>query len=382
MPAIVEIQIRNGEASLWLSENPILLEAEIGFETDTLKAKIGDGVTAWSLLPYWDLGLGVGALIAALSTKQDLSEKDQPDGYASLDGSGKIPSALLPAIAITDTFPVASQAEMLALDAETGDVAIRSDEPKSYILKGTDPSNLSHWAELLSPGLVVSVNGQNGNVTLSTTHIAEGSNQYFTVARVLSSALTGIVFTDSSAIISTDSVLVALGKLQAQINAIPPVFIPPSIKLLHSHHEEIFYNTISEGSIYNYEIRPDEFFVGCALELSVLIDFSDGSGDERYAVIRASNDPMDEFGGSVLLMAIKDGPDRQAGVYTTKMFFMDGGIQLVGNTTGKHGLFSEMAVESNLDASQSIYLFFNAGSLKNDEVIYRAIHLIKHYPGS
>ena len=88
MPAIVEIQIRNGEASLWITENPILLEAEIGFETDTLKAKIGDGVTAWSLLPYWDLGLGVGALIAALSTKQDLSEKDQPDGYASLDGSG------------------------------------------------------------------------------------------------------------------------------------------------------------------------------------------------------------------------------------------------------------------------------------------------------
>lgn len=391
MPAVVQIQIRNGEAADWVSENPILLAGEIGFETDTLKAKIGDGVTSWNARSYWDMGLGVGALIAALATKQDLSEKDQPDGYASLDGSGKIPSSLLPAIAITDTFPVASQAAMLALDAETGDVAVRSDNSTSYILSGTDPSNLSHWTQLLSPGTVVSVNGQSGVVTLSTTHIAEGSNLYFTVARVLSSPLTGISFVDYSQVFATDSVLIALGKLQQQINVTnvridnlpaPTPIYEPSIKMIGTNHEEVNYATDTESNKYTFAIPPDTFFPGCTLEICTLIQFTEGGTGGRYAIIRASNDSGDPLGGTLLMMAIKEGSDRQAGVYVAKMFFIDGGIQLVGNTTGNYGLFSEEAVESHLDISQEIFLFFNAFSDDVEEIRYRAIDIIKHYPQS
>jgi hypothetical protein len=33
--------------------NPILPIAVLGFEHDTTKVKIGDGVTAWNDLPYW-----------------------------------------------------------------------------------------------------------------------------------------------------------------------------------------------------------------------------------------------------------------------------------------------------------------------------------------
>lgn len=46
------IQLRGGTAATATSENPILHEREIGIETDTLKMKIGNGVTAWNSLPY------------------------------------------------------------------------------------------------------------------------------------------------------------------------------------------------------------------------------------------------------------------------------------------------------------------------------------------
>ena len=46
------IQLKRKTSSLWLSTNPILKSGEPGVEKDTFKLKIGDGVTAWNLLPY------------------------------------------------------------------------------------------------------------------------------------------------------------------------------------------------------------------------------------------------------------------------------------------------------------------------------------------
>lgn len=108
-------------------------------------------------------------------TYQLLSEKDQPLGYASLDSFGKILATQIPAIAITDTFVVASEAAMLALStAETGDVAVRTDENKSYILAGTSYSTLGDWQELLTPtGAVSSFNGRVGPVTLLSSDVTD-----------------------------------------------------------------------------------------------------------------------------------------------------------------------------------------------------------------
>lgn len=62
MPAETPIQVRRGTASAWTSANPTLLAGEIGFETDTAKFKIGDGLTAWSALAYQgSTGSGGGA---------------------------------------------------------------------------------------------------------------------------------------------------------------------------------------------------------------------------------------------------------------------------------------------------------------------------------
>lgn len=46
------IQLRGDTAAAWALANPVLAHRELAIETDTLKTKIGDGVTAWNSLSY------------------------------------------------------------------------------------------------------------------------------------------------------------------------------------------------------------------------------------------------------------------------------------------------------------------------------------------
>ena len=43
---------KHAASAIWISENPVLETAEIGFESDTGLFKIGDGATEWTGLPY------------------------------------------------------------------------------------------------------------------------------------------------------------------------------------------------------------------------------------------------------------------------------------------------------------------------------------------
>jgi hypothetical protein len=49
----VHIYLRHDTAANWTSINPILGLSEFGYETDTGKLKVGDGVTAWNSLLYF-----------------------------------------------------------------------------------------------------------------------------------------------------------------------------------------------------------------------------------------------------------------------------------------------------------------------------------------
>ncbi len=48
------IQMRRDTAANWTSSDPILAQGEPGYETDTGYLKIGDGVTLWSALSYYN----------------------------------------------------------------------------------------------------------------------------------------------------------------------------------------------------------------------------------------------------------------------------------------------------------------------------------------
>lgn len=190
------------------------------------------------------------------------SREGQASGIATLDSGGKIPSAQLPAIAVGETFSVASQAAMLALTAQIGDVAIRTDQSNSrYLLTGT-ASTLADWKILEHPAdAVSSVFGRVGAVTaapgdysksdvglgnvdntsdankpVSTAQAAAdaavqaaaiqrsnhtGSQTASTIsdfaATVRSTVLTGLSLASAAAITATSTALEAFGQLQKQI---------------------------------------------------------------------------------------------------------------------------------------------------------------------
>lgn len=93
-----------------------------------------------------------------------------------LGANGKLNTSVLPALAISDTFVVNSQEAMLALTAQVGDIAIRTDLSKSFILKEDGASTLANWQELLTPtDAVTSVAGKTGVVTLVKADVGLGN---------------------------------------------------------------------------------------------------------------------------------------------------------------------------------------------------------------
>jgi hypothetical protein len=49
-----QIQLRRDTAANWTSANTVLAQGEFAIETDTGLAKVGNGTTAWTSLPYSD----------------------------------------------------------------------------------------------------------------------------------------------------------------------------------------------------------------------------------------------------------------------------------------------------------------------------------------
>lgn len=106
---------------------------------------------------------------ATLSGKPTLSAVATSGSYADLTGT--IPTSALPPLAINEVFTVATQAAMLALSAERGDMAIRTDTGQTFVLAADAPGTLANWKEIVSAGKVVSVAGKTGAVTLTKADV-------------------------------------------------------------------------------------------------------------------------------------------------------------------------------------------------------------------
>ena len=138
-----------------------------------------------------------------------------------LGADGKLDTAILPALAISTTHVVASQAEMLALTVQEGDMAVRTDLSASFVFKGGDATKLENWIRLATPsddGFVSTVNGKTGVVTLTTSDITEGSNLYYTEERATTNFSTNIVATSvismsdgANVVLDTDTLFLDCG---------------------------------------------------------------------------------------------------------------------------------------------------------------------------
>jgi hypothetical protein len=114
------------------------------------------------------------ARVSGDALAEKTANKDQPGGYPSLDGSGKVPSSELPSVTINDTYTETSQAAMLALAANVGDTCVRPDISATFILSALPASTLGNWVELLFPAPVTSVDGLTGTVSLTGSYDAHG----------------------------------------------------------------------------------------------------------------------------------------------------------------------------------------------------------------
>ena len=63
------IQLKHGLAASWTEKNPVLLDGEIGIETDTLKMKVGNGTSNWNALGY--LGADANDILAIINENRD-----------------------------------------------------------------------------------------------------------------------------------------------------------------------------------------------------------------------------------------------------------------------------------------------------------------------
>lgn len=190
--ALVQLQVRSDTAAAWTAANPVLLAGEPGFETDTGKLKIGDGVRNWATLPYTS-----GVSLASAAPPATGSAVVGTSGLAArADHSHALPSAVS-----CQTLTVASEATIsgpLNLSGElrggahkhvTGDVAGLSafvvSQIASTIKAGsnvalsfdsvTNTLTVSSTATATGGGTsgVTSINGQTGAVTLSILTAAD-----------------------------------------------------------------------------------------------------------------------------------------------------------------------------------------------------------------
>lgn len=215
-----------------------------------LKAKSQDGITNLELLSLdnTDTVIIYGGNAPKLTTGDTLATQEEltasvddklgvANGIATLDANGFVPSNQLPSY-VDDVLEFADLASFPGT-GETGKIYVAIDTGKTYRWGG------SVYVEI-SPSDVNSVNGATGVVVLdtddisegaanfyytegrfntslsgkSTTDLSEGTNLYFTEARVRSTPLTGYAVGANSAIGAADTVLGAFEKMQGQIDAL------------------------------------------------------------------------------------------------------------------------------------------------------------------
>jgi hypothetical protein len=196
----LKIQLRRDIAANWTTNNPLLLNGEIGIETDTLKFKIGNGTQRWNSLSSYALKPG------------------EPNGVATLDSSGKLPLSQLPdqisldaeaaaalqnAMSSISTTNIAegtnlyftgtrARSAVEGLYDQIGSAAQALSSANSHTgVKFQDAITAAASDATVKSNSAVTLAGQNADqkintaiLSLSTSVIPEGINLYFTNQRV------------------------------------------------------------------------------------------------------------------------------------------------------------------------------------------------------
>ena len=129
MPDYIKIKIRRGSTEDWEASNPVLELGEIGADTTKHLLKVGNGSSAWKVLPYYAVDvvddLTSGGTDKALSAEQGRELKELVDGKADSSDLTTLETTLRELISsnsvyIEDSFASTSRND--ALSARCGKV--------------------------------------------------------------------------------------------------------------------------------------------------------------------------------------------------------------------------------------------------------------------
>ena len=160
----VKIQLRRGTAAQWTSANPILYEGEFGFETDTRRYKIGNGIHAWNdnvNLPYYATGTLTGVTTASGS------------GLTGGALSGTLTLAVDPSVVITNAY-VDARGDLVTATANNTPAILSLGTDGQVLI--ADPSTVGNtrgikWGQITAAGIesdaVTTAKILDSNVTLT-----------------------------------------------------------------------------------------------------------------------------------------------------------------------------------------------------------------------
>ena len=211
------MQQRRGTATQWTTSNPVLNAAEIGWESDTNKFKIGDGTNNWSTLTYFvdaadviaaslggyveDSDIGAVSGVAGLNADQNVKTK------TAIEFEGATADSFETFVVVTD--PTADRT--ITLPDATGTVALTSD----ITVTASSTNTLSNKSISLGSNTVTSTLAQlntavtdadvaslAGTETLTNKTIALGSN---TVSGTIAQFNTAVTDQDLATLAGTET---------------------------------------------------------------------------------------------------------------------------------------------------------------------------------
>jgi hypothetical protein len=208
------MQQRRGTAQQWTTADPILNAGEIGFESDTNKFKVGDGINHWEDLTYF---VDQESLNTSLGDYLESNLLGAANGVAQLNSSGKLVSDQIPnideiTVDAVDGAIVAGTGLDKSYNDNAGTITLDIDSTvatKSFaasLLTGATKSNITITGD--ENGLTISA--ENGVADSNTDNLTEGStNKYFTDERaqdaVGNAVGNGLSYDDASGAISVNT---------------------------------------------------------------------------------------------------------------------------------------------------------------------------------
>jgi hypothetical protein len=221
------------------------------------------------------------SIVATDPTRVLLTSVGVANGVASLDGTGKVPSAQLPSY-VDDVLEVASFSALPAT-GESGKIYVTLDTNYEYRWGGSAYVRL-----VASPG--------------SSDAVPEGAtNLYFTAARVLATVLSGLSVAAGGDVIATDNVLVAFGKIQNRLSQLGTA-------------ANATLTTSTTDSTAGRVLRVGDFGIGSAAGLPATLNIDNsllapglytvnsgaagfvGTAPEQYGILRVSSKVSDAAG--------------------------------------------------------------------------------------